>query len=96
MAITANQRTLALEAITQAALAAAPPIVPSGTPNTTLLPGSTPAGIWAFIVAAIGTTADANLTIICNNLVALYNSQLTPEQAVVTATQAQITAATVV
>lgn len=88
MAITNAQRTEALQAITFAA-------VQGDAAVAALLPGTTAAQVWAFLVTAIGTTADAPLTTVLGSQVASLNAQLATEQGRVTALQGAITAATV-
>lgn len=95
MAITAAQRILALQAITQTALYGSPFPVPNGVSLATLLPGVTADEVWSAIATALGTTVDTSLTTALNNVATLLNNQLTNVEANVTALQAQITAVTV-
>lgn len=94
MAITANQRDVALEQILAAAITEAgiAPLLPLAT----LLPGVTPTQVLSALITGLGTSQDTTFTTALANMVAEANGAITALNQQVTAEQANVTAWTVV
>jgi hypothetical protein len=90
--LTNAQRQIALQCIfaTSDITSIAP--IPSGVPLAQIDPGATVAEVFSFLITALGTSADIGMASVLNNVLTIFNAQLTGAQANVAAIEAQIAA----